>query len=41
MVVQDEFDCGVDAALVAPNADQQGHRNQHHFPEEEEEEKIQ
>src|SRR5467141_3913467 len=32
---------GIDAALVAPDADQQGHRNQHHFPEKEKEEKVQ
>src|SRR5580704_5759832 len=38
--VQDEFDGGVDAAVMAPNADEQVHRNQHYFPEEEEEEEV-
>src|SRR5229473_3465426 len=39
--VEDEFHGGVYAALVPPNADQQRHGNQHHFPEKEEEEEIQ
>ncbi len=38
--VEDEFHGGVYAALVPPNADQQRHGNQHHFPEKEEEEKV-
>ena len=38
--VENEFYGGVNAALVAPDADQQVHRNQHYFPEEEEEEQI-
>ena len=38
--VEDEFDGGVNAAVVAPDADEQVHRDEHHFPEEEEEEKV-
>ena len=38
--VEHEFNGGVDAALVAPDADEQGHRDEHDFPEEEEEEKV-
>ena len=40
MVYEHEFDGGVDAAIVAPDADEQGHRDEHHFPEQEEEEEI-
>src|SRR6266852_609628 len=39
--VEDEFHGGVNAAFVPPNADQQGHGYQHHFPEEKKEEEIQ
>ena len=38
--VQNEFHRGVDAALVAPHADHEIHRDQHQFPEDEEEEQI-
>ena len=38
--VQNEFQRGVDAPLVAPDADQEIHRDQHHFPEQEEEEQV-
>src|SRR5579883_907599 len=38
--VDEEFYSGVDAAVVAPDADEEGHGDQHDFPEEEEEEEI-
>ncbi len=38
--VQKEFDGGVNAAVVTPDADQEVHRHQHHFPEHIEEEEI-
>ena len=38
--VEHEFDGGVNAALVPPNADEEVHRDEHHFPEEEEEEEV-
>jgi hypothetical protein len=38
--VQNKFDGGVNAAVVAPDADQQVHGDEHHFPEEEEKEKV-
>ena len=34
------FDGGVDAALVPPHPDEEIHRDEHHFPEEVEEEQI-
>src|SRR5579864_4608011 len=39
--VQNEFYGGVYFAIVPPNSDQEIHRNQHHFPENEKQEKIQ
>ena len=39
--VEDKLDGGVNAPLSAPNADEKIHRNQHGFPEHEEEEQIQ
>ncbi len=38
--VEDEFDGGVDAAVVAPDADEQVHGDEHDFPEKEEEEEV-
>ena len=38
--VEEELDRGVKFARAAPDADQQVHRNQHGFPEDEEEEEI-
>ena len=38
--VEEEFDGGVNSAPVAPDADQEVHRNQAHFPEHEEQKKI-
>ena len=38
--IQDELDGGVDAPLVAPDADQEVHRHQHRVPEDVEEEQI-
>src|SRR5215831_557786 len=38
--VQHELDGGVDASLMAPDADQESHRDQHDFPEEEEQEQV-
>src|SRR5438445_340294 len=38
--VQHKFYGGVDAALVSPDADEEVHRNEHHFPEQEEEEEV-
>ena len=38
--VQEKFDRGVQAAVAAPDADQEIHRHQHHFPEHIEEEEI-
>ena len=38
--VQDEFYGGVNATVVAPDADEQVHRYEHNFPEKEEEEKV-
>ena len=38
--VEKELDRGVFAARPAPDADQEVHRQQHHFPENEEQEKI-
>ena len=38
--VQEELDRGVDAAVVAPDADQEVHRHQHDFPEHVEQEQI-
>src|SRR5262249_46313142 len=38
--IENEFDGGVDFAAVAPDANKEGHRDKHHFPEEEEEEEI-
>ena len=38
--VENEFHRRVDAALVAPNADEERHGNQHQFPEKKEEEHI-
>ncbi len=38
--VQEEFEGGVNAALVAPDADQEVHGDQRNFPEDEEQEEI-
>src|SRR5712671_2064453 len=38
--VQHEFDGGVDAPLVSPDADQEIHGDQHDFPEQEEEKEV-
>ncbi len=38
--VEHELDGGVDAALVAPDADEEIHRNQHRVPEDVEEEEV-
>src|SRR6185437_6233630 len=38
--VQEELDGGVEAALVSPDADEEGHRNQRDFPEGVEQEQI-
>ena len=38
--VEDELERGVDAALAAPDADEQEHRDQHRFPEEVEQEQV-
>ena len=38
--VNDELDSGVDAALAAPDADEQVHRHEHDFPVEIEEEQV-
>ena len=38
--IEDEFYGGVDAAAMTPDADEEGHGDQHDFPEEEEEEEI-
>ena len=40
MVNKDKLDRGVHAALVAPDADQEIHGNQHHFPKYEEKDQI-
>ena len=39
--VQNEFHRGVNAPLVSPDADQEVHGDQHHFPEQEEQKQIQ
>ena len=39
--VQEEFHCSVNPPLVSPDSDEERHGNEHHFPEQEEEEKIQ
>jgi hypothetical protein len=39
--VQEELDGGVLAARPAPDADQEVHRQEHHFPEDVEEEEVQ
>src|SRR4030095_752840 len=39
--IEHEFNCGIDPAHAAPDADQKIHRNQHHFPEYIEKKKIQ
>src|SRR5207247_5013771 len=38
--VEHKFYGGIDAPLVAPDPDQEGHGDQHQFPEEEEQEKV-
>ena len=38
--VQNEFQRGVNSPFVAPDADQEIHRDQHHFPEQEKQEQI-
>ena len=38
--VEDELDRGVDAALVAPDPDEEIHRNQHRVPEDVEQEQV-
>ena len=38
--VQHEFQRGVNAAAVAPDANQEVHRDQHHFPEQKEQEQV-
>src|ERR1700691_825414 len=38
--IQDKFDGGVDAALMSPDTDQEGHGDQHDLPEQEEEEEV-
>ena len=38
--VQEELDGGVELARAAPDADQQVHRHEHRFPENEEEEEV-
>ncbi len=38
--VQHEFQRGIDAPPVSPDADQEIHRDQHHFPEQEEQEQV-
>jgi hypothetical protein len=38
--VEEELDGGVDAAVVAPDADQEVHRHQADFPEDVEEEQV-
>src|SRR5262245_12299820 len=38
--VQEKFDCRVKLSWSAPNADQEVHRHQHHFPENVEQHKI-
>ncbi len=38
--VQEELDGGVDAAVVAPDADQEVHRHQRDFPEHVEQEQV-
>src|SRR5579859_1135789 len=38
--VQNEFDRGINAPFVAPDSDQEVHRDQHHFPEKEKFEQI-
>ena len=39
--IEDEFNCGIDAARSAPHADQKIHRDQHHFPKHIEKKEIQ
>ena len=39
--VQEEFDGCIELARAAPDADQQVHRHEHGFPEDEEQEEIQ
>src|SRR6185437_10257491 len=39
--VQNKLQRGVDFPPVSPDADEEVHRNQHHFPEQEKEEKVQ
>ena len=38
--VQDEFHRGVNSAAMSPDADEEIHRNQRQFPEDEEQEKV-
>ncbi len=39
--IDEEFHRGINPPVVAPDADQERHRDQHHFPEKEENEKVQ